>query len=1047
MDPVYCARLINFIKSNPAIIKIAGEQNIAAEMSVIVGDAGGNASLMVDYADLLTRCGMHARAQETLHSLIDSDSANYRAQYLLSRSYYMAGSLKEAQYPIIKCLEIRPDYDEGRLLLARIFFKARQYEKARKIFEYYSEHNRFSISARLFIAKCHYYSNGFDAASSYVKTILESGEPSFLFPAIHAYHLSNVEKYDVAFSVIYERLLNRPDRSERSETGAGAYYILDFMNAFLFSFAARGASHDDYLREAAAILDFYKDDRGYISDPLYFLYKNFAAAAYYMKRHDYDEMRKYSDYVAVAFNDYETEELAVFDFEELNNIYKLARHHYNKTSAGRLKSTGCVHINSGNLKSAVLCFEKASSYAPDDIDILFMLGESYLLNDLADKAIEIYERVKKLEPGNLDAFRRVSEIYLGLGLQDKFISECRQILALDPEDIISRFYIAEYMFNNSNLKEAEEFLKYICLKIESNLKTGRLDDYSLELKDIYEKTCFMLAQIAFKDGNKENTIIYLNSVININPENEKAFELLNKLKQNSRDKQIMYSLREAEEKEVQQDFAAAMQLYESIIEVDPQFIDAHFRLAKTLIKQENFERALFELQRIFDYNYESYDKLAEVYLSMALISYELSKIDKCRESLYELSHISKDLSIALMLLYLHKTSFLISGASADFNVLLNELFEKQAGPDDFVNNFSFGYIVNNVPAWVFEDNSIFIKAKAAALKAFEQDPNDIYAAFSCAYAFEKAGEIEEAYEIYARIASFDFKNGAEFKHTIRKYKLLNNPQGLSISFYKFNLLDNLSLINLAAGVLNKVAYYEEMRTNLEDAAHYYSKSAALVEDNPVAAMKAVDLQLNIALADKNTRISRVSAIIKSLKKEASAADSNAALKFKLGYLYFKLPDDLDVLGSTLENVIMELKHSLAVDNKYLPAYAALRVVYQKMGAKDKKMYALALDTLKKAAAHIDEKNPYLNVEIGDCYYYYYAQDYKNDALDYYKKAVMYKADFTEAHFKIASIYRIKKDFEKAVLHYAIAYDLEPNGIYAQECKKSIATLKRRHMIE
>ena len=154
-----------------------------------------------------------------------------------------------------------------------------------------------------------------------------------------------------------------------------------------------------------------------------------------------------------------------------------------------------------------------------------------------------------------------------------------------------------------------------------------------------------------------------------------------------------------------------------------------------------------------------------------------------------------------------------------------------------------------------------------------------------------------------------------------------------------------------------------------------------------------------------------------------------------------------MLGSTLESVVMELKYCLAVDNKYIPAYAVLRTVYQRMGAKDKKMYALALETLKKAAELIDHKNPYLNVELGDCYYYYYAQDYKNDALEYYKKAVMYKPDFAEAHFKIASIYRIKKDFEKAILHYGIVYDLEPNGVNAQECKKSISTLKRRHMIE
>lgn len=1055
-------RLVKFIKSNPAILKIAGAANIAAEFNHIMTLPGAGGLDGTEYAELLIYCGLYAAAQEKLHTIIDSDARNYRAQYLLSRSYYMGGSLKEAQYPIIKCLEIQPNYDEARFLLARIFLKARQYEKAQKIFEFYQTHPGFGVSSKLYTAKCYYYSGGFEAAAAYLESLLEAGEKSFLLPAIYAYQLSNVEKYDRAFQIIYTYLF-KPENEikpfydkdhsgtatgQLSNDGIDRRYILDFMNVFLFSFAAKGNYSDDYISEAGAIYNNYNDDFSRVNDAVYELYKNFAGAAYYMKTRDYDRMQKCADAVAVAFRSYQTEDYAVFDFEEFNNIYRLARHNKNRAAAAKLKSSGCLHIHSGNLKSAVLCFEKALSHAPEDIDALCMLGESYALTDQPAKAVDTYAAIKKLDSKNIDAYRRTSEIYMALGQHDKFISECRQILALDPADIISRYYIAEFLFNNSSLKEAEEFLKYIAAQIESDLKTRKLDDFSLEIKDIYEKTCFILAQIAYKDGNKENTIIYLNSVININPENEKAFELLNKLKQSRQDKQIMILLRDAEEKEAQDDLTTAMHLYENIIELDPQFIDAHFRLAKNLIKQQNFDRALFELQRIFDYNYASYDKTAEVYLAMALISYEISKIDKCREALFCLAHLSNDSSIALMLLYLHKTSFLIFGSSPDFNSLLNELLEKKkTAPGDFINNFSLGYIINNIPAWIFEDQSIFAGAKAAAAEACQQDPDDIYAAYSYAYALEKAGETDEAFEIYARIASLDFNNCAEIKHTKEKYSLINNPHKLSISFYSFSLLDNLNIVNFASAALYKTAYYEETRSNFEDAAHYYSKAALICRDNPAPAMKAIDLQLNAALGDKNLKISKVSAMIKNLKKETAADTANPELKFKLGYLYFKLPEDLDVLGFTTENVVMELKHCLAVDKKYLPAYAVLRAVYQKMGAKDKKMYALALETLKKAAEFIDDKNPYLNVELGDCYYYYYAQDYKNDALDYYKKAVLHKPDFTEAHFKIASIYRIKKDFEKAMLHYGITYDLDPNGLYSQECKKSISTLKRRHMIE
>nr|HPG57529.1 tetratricopeptide repeat protein [Candidatus Wallbacteria bacterium] len=187
-------RLIKFIKANPAFIKILGPEKIAGEIDMLVNGPGAESIDKVEYAEFLICSGLYERAAEALHGIIDADSANYRAHYLLARCYYMNGSLKEAQYPIIKCLEIQPNYDEGRLLLARIFLKARQYEKAQKLFEFYQNHPLYGVIAKLYIAKGYYYSGGFESAAAYLESLLKSGEKSPLFPAIYAYQLSNVEK-------------------------------------------------------------------------------------------------------------------------------------------------------------------------------------------------------------------------------------------------------------------------------------------------------------------------------------------------------------------------------------------------------------------------------------------------------------------------------------------------------------------------------------------------------------------------------------------------------------------------------------------------------------------------------------------------------------------------------------------------------------------------------------------------------------------------------------------------------------------------------------
>ena len=1035
-------KLFDIIKTNPALAKIAGSDKLIGDIDSLIYEIKDYGCVdRAEYSDLLIKFGRYDKALESLHSIIDSDPANFRAHYLLSKAYFLTGSLREAQYPIIKCLELRPDYDEGRILLGRIFLKARQYDKAQKIFERYQNVERHSIKAMLYIAKACYYSGGFETASDYLQGLLKQNSTSVFIFAIYVYQLSNVEEYDRAFSILYDA----PARCFDYKKFA---YVIDFMNAFLFSFAAKGPHLNDYLNEAAAVFKAYEDDSRFLNDEIFDLYKNFALTSYYMKKGEYMK----TDECARAVIDYNKNcdvfDYAVFDFEEFSNIYSLSHAKRKKSDASRMNDLGRLHVNSGNVESAMRCFVKAAEYAPDDVATLSMLAECYVLTNKPDEAVFVFEKIKKIDPKNIEAYKRVSEIYSKIGHYEKFISECRQILAMDPSDLFSRYYIGEYLFNNGNSKEAEEFLKFIVSRIEAVLKTKRLDEMGGEARGIYEKTCFILAQIAYKDGAKENTILYLNSVININPENEKAYELLNKLKQNRQEREIMLLLREAEEKESENDLTHAMHLYENVIEINPEFIEAHYRLSKNLIRQENFERALFELQRIFDYNYKSYDRLGEVYLAMALVSYESAKIDNCRESLFSLSHLTNDHSINLMLLYLHKTSFLLFGNSPDFNVLIDELIERRKNSSgDFITDFSMGYIVNSVPKWIFEERAIFEEAKNAAAAAYEADPSDIYAAYSFACALEKSGDIEQAYEFFKHIAALDVNLSAEIAHTKSKYSLINNSEELGASFYRFSLLENLKIFNFIVSATQKVAYSEEARGNFEDAAYYYAKIFAIEPDNAIVAMKKIDLSLAVALSDKNTRISRISAMIKHLKKESGTDQVRAETKFHLGYLYFKLPDDLDVLGSTVENVVMELKYALAIDNKYLPAYSALRLVYQKMGARDKKMYSLALDTIRKAFELIDNKNPYLNLEMGDCYYYFYGQDMKNEALTYYNAAVNYKPDFIEAHFKLASLYRIKKEYEKAILHYGIVYDLEPNGQYGEECKRSISTLKRRHVIE
>ncbi|MEZ7891719.1 MAG: tetratricopeptide repeat protein [Candidatus Wallbacteria bacterium] len=1034
----FIKNIFGLIKSNPRLLNVINSENIVSGLEEITRNDSEDISLKYDLCDFLINSGSYEKAREILNYITDSGSGEYMAHFLIAKSRYIEGNLKEAQFPIMKCLEIYPNFDEGRFLLGKIFLKARQYEKSHKLFEYYQSLPEYKERAEIYVAKSLYYSASFEAAAAYCERILKDKSSTHAYIAmLYAYQLYNNNYNDKAFDVICSRLLRKDIKYKER-------FLLNCMNVFLLSSCAANNYFEDFISEAGGILENECALNFSNKDDELELYKNFAETAYFIKSKKYELMEKSGEKVLACSKNYSLEDYTVFEYEEFNNIFKLAK---NKNSqAEELKNKGLMHINANNYNAALNYFEMAAEILPRDTDVLTKLGENYLLINQHDKAIAAYEKIKQIVPDYPEPYRRIAEIYSGTGNYEKFISECRKILNLEPEDYFSRYYIGEYLFNNASYKESEEFLRYLLTKLEEKLKSLKNNSWPEQLKDIYEKTSYILAQIAFKEGHKENTILYLNNVININPENEKAFELLNKLKQNRQDREIMVLLREAEERESEKQYTQANQILENIIELNPHFIEAHYRIAKNSIRQKEFDRAIFEFERIFDYEYESFDRLSEIYLLMALLAYEVGKIEKCRESLGNLSKFLNNDSTNLMHLYLYRASFFIYGEAADFNKFINEIIESRiGGNDDFKTNFSIGYAVFGTPKWIFKDENIFVTALDAAETAYNQDENDIYAAYAYAVALEKSGRVEDAYEHYSQIANIDINNDGRYDHTRNKYQLINGKLKLTDDGLKFALMENLNILNLIHDCAVKVAHSMEKNGINDEALNLYEKAALMVPENPQNIMKSIDIFIAGVLNDK-AKISKISGYIKNLKKEIEAQPKRVDLKFRLGYTYFKLPEELSIIGSTVENIIVELKTCIGQAPDYLPAYSALRRVYDKMGASDKKMYAVAVDTLKKAFEFIDEKNPYLNVEMADCFYNSYGHDLKSEAAEYYQKAILYKADMVEAHFKLGSIYRFKKDFEKAILHFGIAYDIDPNGIYSQECLKSLAALKKRELI-
>ena len=188
----FVKNIFGLIKNNPRLLGVIDAENIIAGLDEVTRNDSEDIAVKYDLCDFLICSGRHEKAREILNYITDSNSGEYMSHYLIAKSRYIEGNLKEAQFPIMKCLEIYPNFDEGRFLLGKIFLKARQYEKSQKLFEYYQMQPDFSERAEIYVAKSLYYSSSFESAAVYCEKILKdknSPHTYIMFRGRHHYPL------------------------------------------------------------------------------------------------------------------------------------------------------------------------------------------------------------------------------------------------------------------------------------------------------------------------------------------------------------------------------------------------------------------------------------------------------------------------------------------------------------------------------------------------------------------------------------------------------------------------------------------------------------------------------------------------------------------------------------------------------------------------------------------------------------------------------------------------------------------------------------------
>ncbi|HBA82495.1 MAG TPA: hypothetical protein DCZ95_00230 [Verrucomicrobia bacterium] len=136
-----------------------------------------------------------------------------------------------------------------------------------------------------------------------------------------------------------------------------------------------------------------------------------------------------------------------------------------------------------NRQAAIRIFERLTHDYPDDIAVLYQLGDLYILDQQLEKAIECFEKIETRYPNNLQVKQKLALSFVASGNKEKAIEQLEQIAAKRPDNPRVFFYLGElyeetgdkdkaamnYQFAaKAGSNEPAPYLKLALLKLESN---------------------------------------------------------------------------------------------------------------------------------------------------------------------------------------------------------------------------------------------------------------------------------------------------------------------------------------------------------------------------------------------------------------------------------------------------------------------------------------------------------------------------------------------------------------------------------------------------
>jgi len=179
-----------------------------------------------------------------------------------------------------------------------------------------------------------------------------------------------------------------------------------------------------------------------------------------------------------------------------------------------LTGTASNHIENREYSEAVSCYMKALEFLPDEWSLWLSLGSAYLYAEEWELAKDAFEKANSLKQDDYQIISHLGSVYFELGEKEKGLQLLEQANTLKPK--------IPFIMNNLAHVKMDSGGTHVALALLQKVEIAMQDsDAPAEMKNRDTATVQNnLAMLYWQIGDKSNAEGYINSAINIDPDNE-----------------------------------------------------------------------------------------------------------------------------------------------------------------------------------------------------------------------------------------------------------------------------------------------------------------------------------------------------------------------------------------------------------------------------------------------------------------------------------------------------------------------------------------------